>query len=147
MVRDLIVDALTHNDGGRAWINRTNDRIHEITRFVPGTIGVEYVSDGSGRPVTYRLNGKPVDPYDIIHLRAPPHVASTSRVLLKTLGNQEKRVATRTRHEIRKPASNLLKIMVRLSGDESNQILAELADWEQLLRDTSLARPPKPPAP
>ena len=37
--------------------------------------------------------------------------------------------------------------MVRLSGEESNQILAELADWEQLLTDTSLARPPKPPAP
>ncbi len=37
--------------------------------------------------------------------------------------------------------------MVRLSGDESNQILAELAEWEQLLKDTSLARSPKPPAP
>jgi hypothetical protein len=37
--------------------------------------------------------------------------------------------------------------MVRLSGDESNQILDELATWEQLLKDTSLARQPKQPAP
>ena len=31
---------------------------------------------------------------------------------------------------------------MRLSGDESNQILAELADWGTLLKDTSRARPP-----
>lgn len=37
--------------------------------------------------------------------------------------------------------------MVRLTGEESNQILAELAEWEQLLKDTSLVRPPEPPAP
>ncbi|EJJ27298.1 hypothetical protein PMI11_04310 [Rhizobium sp. CF142] len=34
--------------------------------------------------------------------------------------------------------------MVRLSGDESNQIFAELAHWEQILKDTSLARPAPP---
>jgi hypothetical protein len=37
--------------------------------------------------------------------------------------------------------------LVRLSGDVSNQIFAELENWEQVLKDTSLARPPKPPAP
>jgi hypothetical protein len=36
--------------------------------------------------------------------------------------------------------------MVRLSVTESNQIFAELANWEQVLKDTSLAKP-KPPAP
>jgi hypothetical protein len=37
--------------------------------------------------------------------------------------------------------------MARLSDAESNQILDELTKWEQLLKDTSLARQPKPPAP
>ncbi|MBX3568383.1 MAG: hypothetical protein KF914_10015 [Rhizobiaceae bacterium] len=36
--------------------------------------------------------------------------------------------------------------MVRLSGEASNQIFAELADWEQVLKDTSLAKP-TPPSP
>jgi hypothetical protein len=36
--------------------------------------------------------------------------------------------------------------MVRFSGEEANRILEELAKWEQILKDTSLARP-KPPSP
>lgn len=36
--------------------------------------------------------------------------------------------------------------MVRLSGEESNRIFDELAQWEQILKDTSLAGP-RPPAP
>lgn len=34
--------------------------------------------------------------------------------------------------------------MVRLSGEDSNRIFAELAQWEQVLRDTSLAGPSAP---
>lgn len=34
--------------------------------------------------------------------------------------------------------------MVRLSGEESNRIFAELAQWEHVLQDTSLARPTPP---
>lgn len=37
--------------------------------------------------------------------------------------------------------------MVDLSGEESNQIFAEMARWEQVLKDTSLAKPPEPPSP
>jgi hypothetical protein len=37
--------------------------------------------------------------------------------------------------------------MARLSVERSNQIFAELEDWEQVLKDSSLARSPKPPAP
>jgi hypothetical protein len=37
-------------------------------------------------------------------------------------------------------------MMVRFDGDEANRIFDELADWEQVLKDTSLARP-KPPSP
>jgi len=38
------------------------------------------------------------------------------------------------------------KKMVRPHGDLSNQIFTELAHWEQILKDTSLARP-APPSP
>jgi len=34
--------------------------------------------------------------------------------------------------------------MVRLSGAYSNQVFDELAQWEQILKDTSLGQP-KPP--
>ncbi len=34
--------------------------------------------------------------------------------------------------------------MVRFTGDEANRIFAELTDWEQVLKDTSLARPAPP---
>jgi hypothetical protein len=36
--------------------------------------------------------------------------------------------------------------MVRLTEEESNRIFDELAEWEQVLKDTSLAKP-TPPAP
>lgn len=36
--------------------------------------------------------------------------------------------------------------MVRLSGEEANRIFAELAEWEHILKDTSLAQP-RPPSP
>lgn len=36
--------------------------------------------------------------------------------------------------------------MVRLDGEVSNQIFAELEQWEQVLKDTSLGTP-KPPTP
>lgn len=51
----------------------------------------------------------------------------------------------RTR-EVRTPDPNdrRFDVMVRLSGETSNQIFAELADWEQVLKDTSLAKPQAP---
>jgi hypothetical protein len=36
--------------------------------------------------------------------------------------------------------------LVELSGQELNQVFDDLADWEQILKDSSLARP-RPPAP
>lgn len=36
------------------------------------------------------------------------------------------------------------KKVVRLYGAQSNQIFDELAHWEQVLKDTSLARPAPP---
>ncbi|PZU85749.1 MAG: bifunctional aminoacyl-tRNA synthetase [Chelatococcus sp.] len=34
--------------------------------------------------------------------------------------------------------------MVRFDGPEANQIFDTLSDWEQVLKDTSLARPAPP---
>ena len=36
------------------------------------------------------------------------------------------------------------KDLVRLTGEETNRVFAELAEWEQVLKDTSLARPSPP---
>ncbi len=70
LVRQLMVDALTRDPGGLAWVNRSGDgRILEIIRYTPGIIGCEYAADGSGRPVTYRINGRPTPASEIIHLK------------------------------------------------------------------------------
>ncbi|WP_208979772.1 hypothetical protein [Stappia indica] len=37
--------------------------------------------------------------------------------------------------------------MVDVLGETSNQLFAELAEWEALLKDTSLAKRPGPPTP
>ena len=37
--------------------------------------------------------------------------------------------------------------VVDLSGEDSNQIFAEMARWEIVLKDTSLAKQPRPPSP
>lgn len=78
-VRDMIIAALTFDEGARAWVSRTGDRIHELVHYRPGSIGVEYASDGSGRPITYRLMGRPIDPADVIHLRSPFRQCPVSR--------------------------------------------------------------------
>lgn len=70
LVRQLTADALTRDAGGLAWVNKSSDgRILEIIRYTPGIIGAEYAPDGSGRPVTYRINGRPTPPSEIIHLK------------------------------------------------------------------------------
>lgn len=71
MIRGLMVDALTRDDGGRAWVNWVGGQPVEIVRYGPGMIGVELAPDGSGRPVTYRVNGRPIPPQEVIHLRGP----------------------------------------------------------------------------
>jgi HK97 family phage portal protein len=70
LVRQLMVDALTRDAGGLAWVNRPRQEPVEIIRYRPGIIGVEYDADGSGRPATYRINGRPTPASEIIHLRS-----------------------------------------------------------------------------
>lgn len=37
-----------------------------------------------------------------------------------------------------------MRKLVDFSEEESNRIFAELANWEHILKDTSLAKPPSP---
>lgn len=71
LVRDLVAQALLHDSGGLAWVNRTGEgKPVEIIRYDAGRITVEYATDGSGEP-TYRIDGRQLDPRDVIHLRSP----------------------------------------------------------------------------
>lgn len=70
MIRMLVVDALTRDAGGLAWVNKPrNGEPVEIIRYKPGMIGVEYASDGSGRR-SYKISGRPVPKDEIIHIRS-----------------------------------------------------------------------------
>lgn len=69
LIRQLVVDALTRDQGGMAWVNWLHDKPVEIIRYRPGIIGVEYDADGSGKP-SYRINGRPTPAEQIIHVRS-----------------------------------------------------------------------------
>ncbi|MCO5131200.1 MAG: phage portal protein [Xanthobacteraceae bacterium] len=71
LIRDLIAQALTHDVGGIAWVNKSADgRPLEILRYNAGRIACTYAGDGSGRP-SYTVNGRSVPASDIIHIRGP----------------------------------------------------------------------------
>ncbi len=69
LIRLLVVDALTRDQGGMAWVNWLHEEPVEIIRYKPGMIAAEYAADGSGRP-TYRINGRPTPASEIIHLKS-----------------------------------------------------------------------------
>lgn len=69
LIRDLLVDALKHDVGGLAWVNRIDGRPIEIIRYLPGVISVNY-NPTTGEP-SYKINGKPEPSANIIHLRSP----------------------------------------------------------------------------
>lgn len=68
-LRDLMIDALTEDAGGLAWVNRVNARPVEIIHYTRGSISVEY--DQLTREPSYRLQGRPIAARDVIHLRSP----------------------------------------------------------------------------
>ena len=70
LIRDLVSEALTHDFGGFAWVNRPGGKPLEIVHYDPGSIGVQYDTKGTGEP-TYRLNGKKIKASDVIHVRGP----------------------------------------------------------------------------
>ena len=69
LIRDLLIDALTRDGGGMAWVNRVNGRAMEIIRYRPGVIQVEY--DQTTCEPRYKINGRPEPAANIIHLRSP----------------------------------------------------------------------------
>ncbi|WP_114966815.1 phage portal protein [Alkalilacustris brevis] len=68
-IRDLVIDALIHDAGGLAWVNRVNERPVEIIHYTRGSITVDY--DQLTREPSYRLQGNPLAARDVIHLRSP----------------------------------------------------------------------------
>lgn len=69
LIRMLVVDALTRDAGGLAWVSWIRDKPVEIIRYRPGIIAAEYDADGSGRP-TYRVNGRATAAQEIVHVRS-----------------------------------------------------------------------------
>jgi phage portal protein, HK97 family len=69
LIRSLVVDALTRDQGGLAWVNWIRGEPVEIIRYRPGIIAAEFDKDGSGRPV-YRINGNTTPADQIIHVRS-----------------------------------------------------------------------------
>jgi HK97 family phage portal protein len=68
-IRDLVIRALTDDQGGLAWINRVGGEVREIILLPVGRLSVQYRWD-TGEPV-YRLAGVEIDSADVIHLRSP----------------------------------------------------------------------------
>lgn len=69
LIRSLVVDALTRDQGGLAWVNRVNGSPAEIIRYRPGFINVDYPDD-TLQP-RYRINGVLQPSEDVIHVRGP----------------------------------------------------------------------------
>ena len=68
LIRGVVAQALMHDNGGLAWVNRVNGEPREIIHYIPGMIGVEYASEGTNEP-TYKLNGQTIPSRDVIHVR------------------------------------------------------------------------------
>lgn len=69
LIRDLVIDALQHDTGGLAWVNRIDGKPVEIIRYAKGGITVEY-NHHTGEP-SYAINNRPEPAANIIHLRSP----------------------------------------------------------------------------
>ena len=70
LVRDLVAQALTHDKGGIAYVNRVVGEIREITVYDTAHVTVTFSGDGRREP-SYKINNRDVDAADIIHVRGP----------------------------------------------------------------------------
>ncbi|GGG62843.1 head HK97 family portal protein [Salipiger pallidus] len=69
-IRDLVIDALSDDRGGMAYVNRVGDgRVAEIIRYRQGMIDVQF-DTVTGEP-RYKINGRAVPASDVVHLRSP----------------------------------------------------------------------------
>lgn len=69
LLRDLVIDALSDDCGGMAYINRVDGRPIEVIRYRRGVIMVEF-DQNTGEP-SYSINSRPVPAANVIHLRSP----------------------------------------------------------------------------
>jgi HK97 family phage portal protein len=67
-IRDMVAEALLHDAGALAWVNRVNGEVREIINYRRGTIGFQ---EEETRELLYRVSGRPVAASDIVHLRGP----------------------------------------------------------------------------
>lgn len=65
------IDALCHDAGGIAWVNRIEGTPREIIPYRAGTISVTYADTGEPSYTLSSTSGqRPIDPADVIHIRA-----------------------------------------------------------------------------
>ena len=69
LIRDLMIDALSDDRGGLAYVNRVDGVPIELIRYRSGVVNVD-LDQNTGEPF-YRINNIPYPSSDIIHLRAP----------------------------------------------------------------------------
>lgn len=68
LIRDLVAQALTSDQGGMAWVNRVDGKPAEIIHYRPGVLSVTIEETGEPK---FMLGGRPIPARDIIHLRGP----------------------------------------------------------------------------
>jgi HK97 family phage portal protein len=68
-IRQLMVDALTLDAGGLAWVNRVSGRPVEVIRYLPGVLTYE-IDQVTGER-RYRRSNQPIPAEDVIHLLPP----------------------------------------------------------------------------
>ncbi len=70
LIRDLVIDALSDDRGGLAWVNRLdNGQVYEVLRYRTGVVNVDTSSD-VGEPI-FKVGINTVSSADMIWLRGP----------------------------------------------------------------------------
>jgi len=70
LLRDLVIDALSDDVGGMAYVNRLQDgRAAEVIRYRRTSIGVEF-DQSTGEP-TFKIGDRRLPAQNVIHLRSP----------------------------------------------------------------------------
>ncbi len=67
-IRDLTAQALTHDAGGLAYVNRVENRVMEVIHYETGNLNVAYSQTGTKEP-SYTLSNTSVSPENVIHMR------------------------------------------------------------------------------
>ena len=69
LIRQIMVDALTSDAGGMAWVNRVRGEVREIIRFRAGVLTFEIDQNTGER--RYKLHNRTIPARDVIHVLPP----------------------------------------------------------------------------